>query len=939
MSDSFLSSGALDSSRRNTNRSSFLPPGSSSMTSSHPFLNMLNPLGRNYRGYERARDDVVEEEEEAEADNEEPEDRGEGTSRGARGWLQANAAPATGDMDRIRMGNLRPQTPENVVRDPDSYDDDDGEVPHSFMVEARRGPNSTKSPQSRTAAGDSKPGLPTSPTKLLSRAPFKRAARATFSDVKGMSMPPRPSELQSPGNFTLPVPNTTSASSAGGRKTGLDEHERALWNWVNVYNLDAFLQEVYAYYVGKGIYCIALYRGLNLLTVGFVIGFSTFLLGCVDYPLVSTSGLLSDVIVPHCVSGFSGFTLLFFLTFGAFWLWNIFTFAMGIMQLLDMYRFYTYLLDIPDADIQTISWQEIVRRIGKIREQNPVTALSSAAALQSDSITAPLDAHDIANRIMRQENYLIALFNKGLLNLRLPRPPLLQRLLPLENEGQGRTLTKALEWNLRFCLLGFLFDHNGRVRNAFTTQKNRLMLVQALRRRFIFMGCINAIFAPFIVLYLIMYSFFRYFEEYHKNPSFISSRQYTPFAQWKFREFNELSHLFKRRLHESYPAASEYIDQFPNEKMAQLMRFVAFIAGSFAAVLALASVIDPELFLHFEITPHRTVLFYIGVFGSILAVARGMIPEDHRVFDTEYLLREVIQFTHYMPNEWKGQLHSKKVHNEFGQLFQMKVMVFIQELVSVILTPFILWFSLPDCAPAIVDFFREFSVHVDGLGYVCSFAVFDFKRHGNVNFGAPGEVQDERYLSKEGKMEKSFLNFKAAHPDWNPKDPAGSIYLDRLAQLHPLYHPMYGHGPAGFNRRRNRFSGTTSDYRQNPILGSMTVGAGRSGNPLLHSTVGLAKEQRNAELARTYEAALQRSMAMKGKGHVGEASGAHDSGEGADEVQSELGDSYVDGRAARAPRSGLDEEPNADELEAEELANGGVMGLLTQIYDRRGRGL
>lgn len=27
-------------------------------------------------------------------------------------------------------------------------------------------------------------------------------------------------------------------------------------------------------------------------------------------------------------------------------------------------------------------------------------------------------------------------------------------------------------------------------------------------------------------------------------------------------------------------------------------------------------------------------------------------------------------------------------------------------------------------------------------------------------FGAPSKVKDERYLSKEGKMEKSFLNFK-----------------------------------------------------------------------------------------------------------------------------------------------------------------------------------
>ena len=48
---------------------------------------------------------------------------------------------------------------------------------------------------------------------------------------------------------------------------GLDEHERALWNWVNVYNLDAFLQEAYYYYEGKGLYSIALSRGLNLLSV------------------------------------------------------------------------------------------------------------------------------------------------------------------------------------------------------------------------------------------------------------------------------------------------------------------------------------------------------------------------------------------------------------------------------------------------------------------------------------------------------------------------------------------------------------------------------------------------------------------------------------------------------------------------------------------------
>jgi len=89
-------------------------------------------------------------------------------------------------------------------------------------------------------------------------------------------------------------------------------------------------------------------------------------------------------------------------------------------------------------------------------------------------------------------------------------------------------------------------------------------------------------------------------------------------------------------------------------------RFVAFIAGSFAAVLVLATVLDPDLFLNFEISPHRTVFFYLSVFGGILTVARGMVPEDNRVFDPELLMSEVINYTHFMPDNWKGQLHSKK---------------------------------------------------------------------------------------------------------------------------------------------------------------------------------------------------------------------------------------------------------------------------------------
>jgi len=59
----------------------------------------------------------------------------------------------------------------------------------------------------------------------------------------------------------------------------------------------------------------------------------------------------------------------------------------------------------------------------------------------------------------------------------------------------------------------------------------------------------------------------------------------------------------------------------------------------------------------------------------------------------------------------------------------MKAVTFATELANVVLKTFVLWLALPSCAPVIVGFFHEFTSHVDGLGYVCSFAVFDFQRH------------------------------------------------------------------------------------------------------------------------------------------------------------------------------------------------------------------
>jgi autophagy-related protein 9 len=483
-------------------------------------------------------------------------------------------------------------------------------------------------------------------------------------------------------------------------------------------------------------------------------------------------------------------------------IYQFFLIIIDIRRLKRMHDFYLHLLNIPDSDMQTISWQEVVARIMSLRDANPITADIVAPRLRhfmGSQSKQRLDAVDIANRLMRRENYLIAMFNKEILDLTLPIPFFKNRQI----------FSKTIEWNIHFTIMDFIFSQEGQIQELVLKDAKRRQLSDALKSRFFFAGLMNIICAPGIVIYLLISYFFRYFQvsfvyykfktlvinhllqEYQKNPSAVNARAYTPLAEWKFREFNELYHLFHRRMDMSYPFAQRYVDQFPRIKSVSVASFIAFVAGGLVSVLALASIIDPELFLGFEITPDRTVLFYLGVLGTIWAACHGAVPPDHVVFDPEYALRNVIDYTHYSPVQWKDRLHSNEVKQEFSELYKMKIVIFIEEILSIIFLPFILWFSLPKCSDRIIDFFREFTVHVDGLGYVCSFAVFDFKKGvgsmaPNGASNAADGLKDEYYSTKHGKMAASYYGFLDNYAT-NPK--TGIPGHIPPGMRHPFYPP------------------------------------------------------------------------------------------------------------------------------------------------------
>jgi len=194
---------------------------------------------------------------------------------------------------------------------------------------------------------------------------------------------------------------------------------------------------------------------------------------------------------------------------------------------------------------------------------------------------------------------------------------------------------------------------------------------------------------------------------------------------------------------------------------------VTFVAGSALAVLGIVTLFDNELFLGFELGG-RTVLFWLGVFTMTWNVARGMIPADDVVHDPEFWIERVIECTHYKPKSWEGKLYSEEVLTDMSKLYKMEIFLFLQELASVVFVPIIFWWRLPNCAEQLVDFFREFTIHVDGLGHVCSFAMFDFKT-SNLNAHrpthGPGELRADYFGVRDNKLAESYQTFMLDYGD------------------------------------------------------------------------------------------------------------------------------------------------------------------------------
>jgi len=439
-----------------------------------------------------------------------------------------------------------------------------------------------------------------------------------------------------------------------------------------------------------------------------------------------------------------------------FWLVKLMATCYQFFQFWDISNFFSQALHISDGELESLTWREVQKRLVDAQKDHQM-------CIHKDQLTDL----DIYHRILRFKNYLVSMVNKDILPLRLTPLPCLPSFM---------FLSHGLKWNLEWLFFKgpwAAFD-KWHLKDDYKKLSKKKELTESLKNRIAMLAMINLLLMPLIFLWQILYCFFNYAEVIKREPGSLGVRKWSQYGKLYLRHLNELDHELRGRLNRAYKPANQYMEIFVSPMSVVIARFVAFLAGSVLAVFVGLSVWDEDV-LNVE-----HVLTIITCLGGVIAICRVFLPDENIVFCPEKTLTAVLAHIHYFPiDNWKGRAHTYEVMSHLNELFPYTAITILEEIVSPIVTPFVLYFMLRPRASSIVDFFRNFTVDVTGVGDVCSFAQMDVRRHGNPTWQqqdppeqqqAPTtKVESNTYTQGEaGKIEMSLINFTLANPHWQP---------------------------------------------------------------------------------------------------------------------------------------------------------------------------
>lgn len=440
-------------------------------------------------------------------------------------------------------------------------------------------------------------------------------------------------------------------------------------------DVDAFFINVYNYYLDKGYIpaiskrIITLFQYLFLVSILFVIFFQ------IDYKTILETRRFqfSDI-----TWSFSNMMFISLSTIGA--LVYIYHSMHFLANMDNVHQFYSRVLNISDEQIESMSWSAVVKQIEE-----------SQIKYKFYKRFETLSSLQITHHIMRTDNIILALIHNGVISTHV-KLPFFNYYWPY--------LPKLYVYCINKIIIESVLDYKKILVINMYTQPNILNKINIY--------CIAIVlFSPFVLVILAMYFVFRYFEDFRQSKqSNIRVRRWSRYSMWILRKPNELYHIFYKRLSLACIYANMYVDNFSHELTTLFARFTAFCCGTLFATFLIASIIDEDV-LYIHIYNDKTVLSFMGICGLIISICRSMIKDEYHLLMPEKYIKKVIQYIDYCPTTWKYNLSTTATRNEFTLLFQHRLTYIIEELLSVILVPYILFTKVKYEIPDILDFISK----------------------------------------------------------------------------------------------------------------------------------------------------------------------------------------------------------------------------------------
>ena len=464
-----------------------------------------------------------------------------------------------------------------------------------------------------------------------------------------------------------------------------------------------FLKEVYYYYIKGGLYNILISKIIDIFSLIFIGMFilTTFIF--LDWENITLCGKFTDKNLKDCGDinnylsnenfykpNFFQVLILIFITSILFYTAHkIINLYNDFKNFYKIDRYYVEVLKIPIKYLHSKSWEDIILSISNTNHNLPID--------------------DIANIILKEENFFISFIDNNLFNV------------------SNTYFTKQLEYNLYYGL-----KPSSIINKDFNYIKNRL----------IFLGILNIILSPFILFYVVISFIFNNIDELYINKKVLGSRRYSQYFKWKIRQYNELEHYFENRINMSMKYANEYIKHFPSIMIENIAKFISFISGAF-----IVSILDENILLYVKFLD-RSLIFYTGIIASISSMSRSFIREpENTVYNPNGVMDKVAKYTLYLPEVWKDNAHTFIVKNEFLSFYNYILVNFFYEIRGVISTPYLLLIHIPTQAKQIEDFLKHTVM---------------FKKHiGNISL-----YSDFKNKNTDEKLSSSILSFSENYTYW-----------------------------------------------------------------------------------------------------------------------------------------------------------------------------